>query len=140
MPRVMPKLIRASGLSGSVATQPLAGLEAFSFLCHAEELRICFDGISPQPYQALRPQLRATMRRFSLAWAAGWLSRTMLVLQRLFKEGCAGMREVRLGAWRGSAWPVRYYPAYPRATATTHPARTVPGAAFPAPPGRPAAS
>ena len=51
-----------------------------------------------------------------------------------------GMREVRLGAWRGSAWPVRYYPAYPRATATTHPARTVPGAAFPAPPGRPAAS
>ena len=63
-----------------------------------------------------------------------------LVLQRLFKEGCAGMCEVRLGAWRGSAWPVRYYPAYPRATATTHPARTVPGAAFPAPPGRPAAS
>ena len=63
-----------------------------------------------------------------------------LVLQRLFKEGCAGMREVRLGAWRGSAWPVRYYPAYPRATATTHPARTVPGAAFPAPPGRAAAS
>ena len=64
----------------------------------------------------------------------------LLVLQRLFKEGCAGMGEVRLGAWRGSAWPVRYYPAYPRATATTHPARTVPGAAFPAPPGRPAAS
>ena len=64
----------------------------------------------------------------------------LLVLQRLFKEGCTGMREVRLGAWRGSAWPVRYYPAYPRATATTHPARTVPGAAFPAPPGRPAAS
>ena len=63
-----------------------------------------------------------------------------LVLQRLFKEGCAGMGEVRLGAWRGSAWPVRYYPAYPRATATTHPTRTVPGAAFPAPPGRPAAS
>ena len=63
-----------------------------------------------------------------------------LVLQRLFKGGCAGVREVRLGAWRGSAWPVRYYPAYPRATATTHPARTVPGAASPAPPGRPAAS
>ena len=41
------------------------------------------------------------------------------------------MREVRLGAWRGSAWPVRYYPAYPRATATTHPARTVPGQHFP---------
>ena len=39
----------------------------------------------------------------------------LLVLQRLFKEGCAGMGEVRLGAWRGSAWPVRYYPAYPRA-------------------------
>ena len=24
------------------------------------------------------------------------------------------MREGRLGAWRGSAWPVRYFPAYPR--------------------------
>ena len=63
-----------------------------------------------------------------------------LVLQRRFKEGCAGRREGRRGAWHGSAWPVRYYPAYPRATATTQPARTVPGAAFPAPPGRPAAS
>ena len=75
-----------------------------------------------------------------LSYVAAITRRVALVLQRLFKEGCAGMGEVRLGAWRGSAWPVRYYPAYPRATATTHPTQTVPGAAFPAPPGRPAAS
>ena len=47
------------------------------------------------------------------------------------------MREGRLGAWRGRAWLVRYYSAFPRATAAAHPARTVPGAAFPVPPGRP---
>ena len=63
-----------------------------------------------------------------------------LVLQRRFKEGCAGRHEVRRGAWHGSAWPVRYYPASLPATAATQPARTVPWAAIPAPPGRPAAS
>ena len=47
------------------------------------------------------------------------------------------MHEVRRGAWHGSTWLVRYYPAYPRATAAAQPARTVPGAASPAPPGRP---
>ena len=64
----------------------------------------------------------------------------VLVLQRLFKEGCSGRREVRLGAWRGSAGPVRYYPAYPPTTSAIQQARTVPEAASPAPPGRPAAS
>ena len=63
-----------------------------------------------------------------------------LVVQRRFKEGCAGRHEVRRGAWHGSAWPVRYYPASLPATAATQPARTVPWAAIPAPPGRPAAS
>ena len=43
----------------------------------------------------------------------------------------------RRGAWHGSVWPVRYCPAYPQATAATRLDRTVPGAAFPAPPGRP---
>ena len=66
--------------------------------------------------------------------------RSLLVLQRRFKEGCAGRHEVRRGAWHGSAWPVRYYPASLPATAATQPARTVPWAAIPAPPGRPAAS
>ena len=65
---------------------------------------------------------------------------TLLVLQRRFKEGCGGRHEVRRGAWHGSAWPVRYYPASVPATAATQPARTVPWAAIPAPPGRPAAS
>ena len=55
----------------------------------------------------------------------------VLVLQRRFKEECPGMHEGRLGAWHGSAWPVRYYPAYPRATAAVQPARTVPGAPVP---------
>ena len=64
----------------------------------------------------------------------------LLVLQRRFKEGCAGRHEVRRGAWHGSTWPVRYYPASLPATAATQPARTVPWAAIPAPPGRPAAS
>ena len=41
------------------------------------------------------------------------------------------MHEGRLGAWHGSAWLVRYYPAYPRSTAATHSARTVPGQHFP---------
>ena len=68
------------------------------------------------------------------------LEKALLVLQRRFKEGCAGRHEVRRGAWHGSAWPVRYYPASLPATAATQPARTVPWAAIPAPPGRPAAS
>ena len=38
------------------------------------------------------------------------------------------MHVVRRGAWRGSAWPVRYYPAYPRPTAATRPARSASGA------------
>ena len=61
----------------------------------------------------------------------------LLVLQRRFKEGCPGMYEGRLGAWHGSVWPVRCVTAYPPATAATHPGRTVPGAASPAPPGTP---
>ena len=65
---------------------------------------------------------------------------TLLVLQRQFREGCGVMPAWRRGAWHGSVWPVRYCPAYPQATAATRLARTVPGAAFPAPPGRPAAS
>ena len=64
----------------------------------------------------------------------------ILVLQRQFREGCGVMPAWRRGAWHGSVWPVRYCPAYPQATAATRLARTVPGAAFPAPPGRPAAS
>ena len=64
----------------------------------------------------------------------------VLVLQRQFREGCGVMPAWRRGAWHGSVWPVRYCPAYPQATAATQLARTVPGAAFPAPPGRPAAS
>ena len=67
------------------------------------------------------------------------LSHTLLVLQRRFKEGCVGKREVRLGAWHGSVWPVRCILASPPATAATQPDRTVPGAASLAPPGRPAA-
>ena len=63
-----------------------------------------------------------------------------LVLQCQFREGCGVMPAWRRGAWHGSVWPVRYCPAYPPATAATQPTRTVPGAAFPAPPGRPAAS
>ena len=43
------------------------------------------------------------------------------------------MHEGRLGAWHGSVWPVRCILASPPATAATQPARTVPGAAFPAP-------
>ncbi len=60
----------------------------------------------------------------------------LLVLQRRFKEECPGMYEGRLGAWHGSVWPVRCILASPPATAAAHSARTVPGAAFPAPPGR----
>ena len=59
----------------------------------------------------------------------------LLVLQRQFREGCGVMPAWRRGAWHGSVWPVRYCPAYPQATAATRLARTVPGAAFPAPPG-----
>ena len=68
------------------------------------------------------------------------LIKRLLVLQRQFREGCGVMPAWRRGAWHGSVWPVRYCPAYPQATAATRLARTVPGAAFPAPPGRPAAS
>ena len=63
-------------------------------------------------------------------------ARNRLVLQRRFKEGCLGMYEGRLGAWHGSVWPVRCILASPPATAAAHSARTAPGAAFPAPPGR----
>ena len=63
-----------------------------------------------------------------------------LVLQRRFKEGCAGTREGRRAAWRGSVWPVRCILGSAPATAATQPARTVPGAAALAPPGRPAVS
>ena len=84
-------------------------------------------------YDEFYPQARAIQR-------ASLIVGSLLVLQRRFKEGCPEIHEGRLGAWYGSAWPVRYYPAYPRATAATHPARTVPGAASPAPPGTPGAS
>ena len=55
----------------------------------------------------------------------------VLVLQRRFKEGCSGMREGWRAAWRGSVWPVRWIPGSAPATASTHPVRTVPGAASP---------
>ncbi len=63
-----------------------------------------------------------------------------LVLQRRFKEGRVGRHEGRLDAWHGSVWPARCILASPPATAAVQPARTVPGAASPAPPGRPAVS
>ena len=63
-----------------------------------------------------------------------------LVLQRRFKEGRVGRHEGRLDAWQGSVWPARCILASPPATAAVQPARTVPGAASPAPPGRPAVS
>ena len=47
-----------------------------------------------------------------------------LALQRRFKEGCPEIHERRRGAWHGSALPVRYLPAYPRATAAAHPNRS----------------
>ena len=85
-----------------------------------------------------------TQREVDRQKAAGFKDKdivsVVLVLQRRFKEGCAGRHEVRRGAWHGSAWPVRYYPASLPATAATQPARTVPWATIPAPPGRPAAS
>ena len=57
------------------------------------------------------------------------------------KEGGRRRRDRRRrGAWHGSAWPARYYPAYPRATAAAQPDRTVLVAASLAPPGRPAAA
>ena len=71
---------------------------------------------------------------------AGYFAVSHLVLQRQFREGCGVMPAWRRGAWHGSVGPVRYCPAYPAATAATLQVRTVPGAAFPAPPGRPAAS
>ena len=75
--------------------------------------------------------------RFDFAFTI-WGNST-LVLQRQFREGCPGMHGVRRGASHGSGWPARYYPAYPPATAAVQRARTVPGAASPAPPGTPAA-
>ena len=51
-----------------------------------------------------------------------------------------GRHEGRLDAWHGSVWPARCILASPPATAAVQPARTVPGAASPAPPGRPAVS
>ena len=63
-----------------------------------------------------------------------------LVLQRRFKEGCAApscLHGGGSGVFHGSSGPVRCVAAYPLATAATHPGRTVPGAASPAPPGRP---
>ena len=74
------------------------------------------------------------------AWWAGGFRGIVLVLQRQFREGCGVMPAWRRGAWHGSVWPDGYCPAYPPATAATRLARTVPGAASPAPPGRPAAS
>ena len=59
----------------------------------------------------------------------------LLVLQRRFMEGWPVAGERRRGAWHGSAGPVRYYPESPPATAAVQRARTVPGAASPAPPG-----
>ena len=59
----------------------------------------------------------------------------VLVLQRRFMEGWPVAGERRRGAWHGSAGPVRYYPESPPATAAVQRARTVPGAASPAPPG-----
>ena len=93
------------------------------------------------PYYRLVDQFSrksVSVRRMSHEVAA--LLNTQLVLQRQFREGCGVMPAWRRGAWHGSVWPVRYCPAYPQATAATRLARTVPGAAFPAPPGRPAAS
>ena len=49
-----------------------------------------------------------------------------------------GRHEGRLDAWHGSVWPARCILASPPATAAVQPARTVPGAASPAPPGTPA--
>ena len=78
--------------------------------------------------------VRTRSRLHTLRLSALPFFRSLLVLQRRFKEGCAGRHEVRRGAWHGSAWPVRYYPASLPATAATQPARTVPWAAIPAPP------
>ena len=79
-----------------------------------------------------RSSTRPTAPRLNLS--------TSLVLQRRFKEGRVGRHEGRLGAWHGSVWPARCILASPPATAAVQPARTVPGAASPAPPGRPAVS
>ena len=75
-----------------------------------------------------------------IALGTGAFVGTVLVLQRRFKEGRVGRHEGRLDAWHGSVWPARCILASPPATAAVQPARTVPGAASPAPPGRPAVS
>ena len=83
-----------------------------------------------------------TVLMTAVAGSIEWVTKRniTLVLQRQFREGCGVMPGWRRGAWHGSVGPVRYCPAYPAATAATLQVRTVPGAAFPAPPGRPAAS
>ena len=61
----------------------------------------------------------------------------VLVLQRQFKGGYSEMRAKRRGAWRETDRLARCILASASATAAVQPARTVPGAAFPVPPGRP---
>ena len=65
-----------------------------------------------------------------------WLVCIIAAVHRLFRcpnitttvrGGMCG--DARRAARRLAFWPVRYYPAYPPAIATTQPARTVPGAA-----------
>ena len=98
-----------------------------------------FDGnVNDKEKEAMQRALIALMDYISSTNAPFKVA--VLVLQRQFREGCGVMPAWRRGAWHGSVWPVRYCPAYPQATAATRLARTVPGAAFPAPPGRPAAS
>ena len=76
---------------------------------------------------------RQSTTRCLVTVAIGCLA--LLVLQRRFMEGWPVAWERRRGAWHGSAGPVRYYPESPPATAAVQRARTVPGAASPAPPG-----
>ena len=62
----------------------------------------------------------------------------LLVLQRRLQEGLLGLPSVgRHAASHESASIVRCAAGRPQAIATTHPARTAPGATSPAPPGTP---
>ena len=122
------------GIEGFLGQQDLFGglpisLESF------DKLEI-FGFALGQDGETLKVQVRLDFADQESASTIG----DLLVLQRQFREGCGVMPAWRRGAWHGSVWPVRYCPAYPQATAATWLARTVPGAAFPAPPGRPAAS